>query len=597
LKTIKTPIGRLALYGVLSAAALMSAGCAVSSLHLAHRSAKATSPEEKSRAESYFVKARTYEMLGQKAEAIRCYGAAYALDPQSQTLRDILVEKYAASGQLTRALLLIKGNAKGGRLSDADNRLCAGIYLREGKIGAAAELLRDIRSKGPDDFYTLGFIEESQGNLEKAAEFFSAFLALRPESLPLWVKVGALYTSLKKFPAAESLYVRMESRFGQSPEVFNGIGSLKLARGDTAQAVSSFKTASLLDSTDTESMRNLAQIFMRQGAFEEAIPYYQKLYTINRHSDPYGRALAMLYYYTRHFDKAQAMFDSLLAENGNDYELHFFNGLALAARDSIGRARVEFSKTIDSRSDFADGWEQLCYLEMRAKRLDSSLAVAKRFTTAMPKSPESWRMEGYLYSVSKEYAKAIVSLEKSVELDSADAFSWFELGSALERNHDREKSVAAFRRVLRLKPGDPAAANYLGYMWAERGENLDSALMLIKTALVKDSLNGAYLDSYAWVFYKRGELDSAFVYIVKAMTRIDDDPSVFHHYGDILQKRGDVAGALAAYRKGLSLSASDNASEEEVKAIRETIQRLLKAEPNRGATPPVQIPSVKPVRP
>ena len=556
---------------------LACAGCAVPSMHLMRRAPKAQRAEDVMRAEQYFVKARTYEMLGQSDNALRCYAAAYALDPRSQTLRDLLVQKYVHAGQNTRALLLIKGGAGPGGLSDPDKRLCAGIYLRDGKLTAAVDILRAIPDKEAEDFYTLGFIDESQGNLAKAVQSYAGFLNKKPESIFMWTKVGGLYTTLKRYGAAESLYVDMERRFAQAPEVFNGIGLLKLARGDTALAVNSFKMAALLDSANTEGLRNLAQIYMRKGQWESAVPCYEKLYAADRRADPFGKSLALLYYSTRRYDKCHALAAKLLSETGDDAELHFYNGLSLAALDSAKSARGEFEKTVDIRADFTDAWEQLCYLELKEKRPDSALSVAQRFKKNMPRSPEAWRMEGYVCNVRKEYTRAAASLLKSLELDSADALTWFELGTSLERSDDRGKAALAFKRVLALKPGDAAAENYLGYMWAERGVNLDSAKLLIKTALSQDTLNGAYLDSYAWVVYKMGDIDTAFAYIVKAIGRINDDPIVYSHYGDILLKKGDSAGALAAYRKGLEKAGAETAEPGEISGLKNKIADIEKA--------------------
>ena len=567
---------RLLTWYFLALVALGCSGCAIPPMHLFHRAAKEAIAVDKLRAEQYFVKARDYEMLGQSASALRYYTEAYALDPQSRMLRDLLAEKFVQAGYSTRALLLIKGNRQAGGLTDADKRLCAGIYLREGKLSAAVETLMEIKDKQAEDYYTMGVIDESKGNYAKAVRSYAGFLKKKPESLQMWTKVGGLYTALKQFDAAESLYVDMERRFGQAPEVYNGIGGLKLARGDTTLAINSFKMASLIDSTNTEGLRAIAQIYLRKGQWEQAVPDYEKLYASDPSADTFGRSLALLYYYTRHYDKARAIISRLLSENNDDYELHFYNGLTLAAQDSGSLAKSEFEKTITLRNDLSDAWEQLCYLELKENHPDSAALITDQFKKNMPRSPEAWRMAGYVCNVRKEYARAIAQLKKSLDLDSTDALTWFELGTSLERAGDREQSVLAFKRVLKLKPGDPAASNYLGYMWAERGVKLDSARLLLATALSKDSLNGAYLDSYAWIFFKMGDIDSAFIYIGKAINRIKDDPIVFSHYGDILRKKGDDDGALAAYKKGLAVAASDNATNEEISELKSKIAELEK---------------------
>lgn len=534
------------------------------------------------RAENYFVKAREYEMLGLGAKALQGYEAAYALDPQSETLRDILIEKYVAASQYSRALILVKGDKRLEELTDDDKRACAGIYLRQGRIGTVTDLLERIADKRPEEYHTLGLVYESKGDLVKAARYYKEFLKKKPESPQVWLKTAGLYTSLKQFAAAESIFVEMEHRFGQTPEILNGIGLIKLAKGDTALAINSFKMATLVDSAFEEGYKNLARIFLQQANWEQAINYYEKLRAGAPDAGSYDRTLAFLYFYSKKYDKAWILLSALLADTGAAPDIHFYGGLALAALDSTVLARKEFESVLRLRGDSAEAWQQLCYLAIKERKNDLALSTADTFATSMPRLGNAWRMKGYVLNIRREYARAAASLQKAVALDSSDALAWFELGTSLERSGKKDDAARAFKRVLVLRPGDPPAANYLAYMWAEQGVKLDSARTLLSEALSKDSGNGAYLDSYAWIFYKMGSLDTANIYIVKALARINDDPVVHSHYGDILMKMGDFAGALAAYRKGLACAQSDKATAEEISDLKKKIsdmENVLKNSP------------------
>jgi Tfp pilus assembly protein PilF len=117
-------------------------------------------------------------------------------------------------------------------------------------------------------------------------------------------------------------------------------------------------------------------------------------------------------------------------------------------------------------------------------------------------------------------------------------------------------------------------------MWAEQGKNLDTAKVFLELALRQDPRNGAFLDSYAWVFYQMGRYDSAQVYVQKATELIFDDPVLFHHLGDILAKRNDLAGALAAYYRSLEF----NTDEQEL-VRRKIVELEILLQHERHATP------------
>jgi tetratricopeptide (TPR) repeat protein len=550
---------------------MLCAGCAVSNFPLVIPPKQNTKESAaKLRAEEYFIKGRYYDMLGQYKTAVQFYKTAYKLDPSSQTLRTLLVERCMYESQFTQAILLIKGDKKESALSVADRRLLAGVYLRTGQFMRASELLEGIDKKEKEDLFTLGLIYESLGNQQKALQKYSDYLEKNPSSIQMTMKIGALYVRLKRYDAAESLFVAAVRKVGQNAELFNAIGEVKLARGDTALAADFFKMAVMIDSTFQDGLRNMAQLFVQKGDYAKAVPYYERLYGIDTSGELYGKTLSLLYYYANKYQQAETIIRKMLSEDVEDCELHYYLGLCLASQDSLELAKMEFEKSLVLRSTYHDAWLQLCYLLLKQKDMDGALAASERFKKTMPAFGPAWRTVGYVRAIRKEYPEAVAVLKKAVLLDSTDSWTWFELGSSLERTHEAAQAAAAFLRVLSLKPDDAASSNYLGYMWADEGIKLDSAKVLIRQALDHDSSSGAYLDSYAWVFYRLGDADSALEYIKKAILLIKDDPIVYSHYGDILLKKGNDREALEAFKKSISIDPKSD----EADKVRQKIQML-----------------------
>jgi len=95
--------------------------------------------------------------------------------------------------------------------------------------------------------------------------------------------------------------------------------------------------------------------------------------------------------------------------------------------------------------------------------------------------------------------------------------------------------------------------NYLGYMWAEQGVNLDKAAALLTKAVAMEPANGAYLDSLGYTYFRQGKLDLAEKYLDDAAKILPRDATVHEHLGDVLAKRGDTTRALSLYRVALNL--------------------------------------------
>ena len=110
-----------------------------------------------------------------------------------------------------------------------------------------------------------------------------------------------------------------------------------------------------------------------------------------------------------------------------------------------------------------------------------------------------------------------------------------------------------FLALLKKDPEHAATLNYLGYMWAEAGKNLDQAHEMLVRAVGHEPTNGAYVDSLGWVYFRLGNLDLAEKYLTDATRLMPGDATVHEHLGDVLAKRGDMDRALRSYKTALSL--------------------------------------------
>jgi len=157
----------------------------------------------------------------------------------------------------------------------------------------------------------------------------------------------------------------------------------------------------------------------------------------------------------------------------------------------------------------------------------------------------------------EKFGRAAEAAASALETWKEDPDLLFRLGASLEREKRIPESVEAFERLLKAKPDHHAGLNYLGYMWADRNENLERALVLIQKAVELDPSNGAYLDSLGWVYFRLGKLDLAKTNLEKAIELAPEDSAVFDHLGDVYEKQGDLEKARALWKKALELKPDD----------------------------------------
>jgi tetratricopeptide (TPR) repeat protein len=116
------------------------------------------------------------------------------------------------------------------------------------------------------------------------------------------------------------------------------------------------------------------------------------------------------------------------------------------------------------------------------------------------------------------------------------------------------------KTVIKIEPKNTNALNYLGYTYAEMGENLDEAERLIKAALEEKPNDGYITDSLGWVYFKKGLFNEAVKYLEKAVSLLPEDPVILEHMGDAYFKISHKEKALQFYKRSLSKKKKDKES-------------------------------------
>ena len=106
--------------------------------------------------------------------------------------------------------------------------------------------------------------------------------------------------------------------------------------------------------------------------------------------------------------------------------------------------------------------------------------------------------------------------------------------------------------MLASDPEHASALNYLGYMLADQNMKLEEASAYIKRAVDLDPTNGAYLDSLGWAYFRLGKYELAEDNLLKASQKINTDPTVHDHLGDLYQKTGRLKLAATNWERALT---------------------------------------------
>jgi len=174
-----------------------------------------------------------------------------------------------------------------------------------------------------------------------------------------------------------------------------------------------------------------------------------------------------------------------------------------------------------------------------------------------PTEPVFPRLQGRALFDSGDRSGGISVLEAAVKQfpkDTATMFALADIYADAGRAQDAERLL---RQLLAAEPANANALNYLGYLLASRGEQLDEAIRLVRRALDAEPENGAYLDSLGWAHFRRGDLDDAEKYLEAAAAKLPKNSEIQDHLGDLHARKGRFAEAIAAWTRALNGDGSD----------------------------------------
>lgn len=144
-----------------------------------------------------------------------------------------------------------------------------------------------------------------------------------------------------------------------------------------------------------------------------------------------------------------------------DDDLKLYYALALEKRGEAAEAERFYAEILEGHPGYHDAALGLARIRMRAGRLDGVEKLIKNVLEKSPKNTDalfSWAM---LASEKNDNALAERTLEAAIAVnpDYTDIHRF--LGRLYSKDGNREGAIKAFENILRLEPGDAAAAKKL----------------------------------------------------------------------------------------------------------------------------------------
>jgi tetratricopeptide (TPR) repeat protein len=221
------------------------------------------------------------------------------------------------------------------------------------------------------------------------------------------------------------------------------------------------------------------------------------------------------------------------------------------------RAENVLSKSTELDNSIPENYVTLAAIQ----QLNNHQTAIKTLKTALRKFPANDNLlfaAGRIYCDQGDFSEALKLFEsashyasinntlKHPNLLSPEFYLYY--GKACERTGNITKAEKIFEEALSKYHNHHQILNYLAYMWAQSGTNLNKALQYSKRSLKLKPNNPAYLDTLAWIYFKQQKYQTALAVIKKANKIIPNNPEILRHMANIYNAAGNEKDAISCWK-------------------------------------------------
>lgn len=496
--------------------------------------------ERQAEAMARFVTGIFEEETSGPEQAMENFRRVLEVDPGFSKLAIDVAHDYLRRGDSTEAIGVLKDALKA-KPKDIELSLAlASIYLRHlRKPDLAARYAEKAASSAPNamgGYEALWEIALAQGNLTEANRALDRALKSKTQDPEFWLKLAELYatsTSADAF-ADEKLAQKL---------------TLCLTRASESEA------------QDPALLARIGDFYALNRQFESATAIYQRVAGIKPGLPNLNEKLAEMLIQLGRFDEAAPVLEAIIAKNPLDIRAYDSLANIYTERGEYQKAVAALEQSIIIDKSYSDRYRELAKLLLVAGQPDRACARLEEARKLFPQAPVFTHLYARALSLAKRHDEALkmfdrARLESSVtQPEVIDGSFFLDYGMAAESAGNPVKAAELFKKSIEVDPANAALAlNALGYMWADRNENLDEAETLIRRALEFDPNNGAYIDSLGWVLFRKGRFEDALAELLRASNVLEQpDAVVYDHIGDAYQALKRESEALLYWQKSLQL--------------------------------------------
>lgn len=472
------------------------------------------------------------------------------------------------------------------------------LYYKQRDIKNSISYISRAYQLNPDNKWysvTLASLYSQNSQFSEAIEIYEKLCKKDPTDRASSMELANLYLKVEKPSEALKIYDQIESQEGISEEISLRKHHIYLAEGKKKKAQDELEKLAAANEWDSRIQSVLAEFYLMNGMEEKALATYEKILTIepdnpyinisladfyrkqgdlkksvqalkkgfsNQYLDASTKMQILSTYYSQ-MGNYEGIEDDILEISGILVEQHPFDPQVIAFRAQMLAMKEQYPESLSlfrKVSELDPGkyevWENILRITALMEKYDSLIIVSNEVISLFPVQPMPYYFNAVGNIMLNKYDEAITSLNTGIKLvfnnNSLMAEFYSMIGDAYYKQQKNTEAFNAYENALRYNPENPLVLNNYAYYLSLANKDLDKALSMAVKANKLSPDNATYLDTYAWVLYKK-EMYIEALKIIEQVIKLEPDASgtELEHYGDILYKLGKTEEALNWWKKAI----------------------------------------------
>ena len=460
------------------------------------------SPEQRqANAHYYYLLAEDSKLSGDHNKAVKLYEMAYNLDPNSH-----LASKFVAAKGYLQPEEAFRDVQRMSLLYPKDPKiilLLGQFQLARGRAASSAKQFTRVLDldSGNIEAY-LGLIQANQllGKHKIAMTLVNEMLDKNPTYAGGWAMLAKMHLGNKEYKSSLKAAKRAYQLQSMNTEYMLLYAISLELNGDSESAVRIYESIFRSNPDNDQLIERMVGLYKQIGSLEEALSLLEEVSGRSKEINlPISLQIVFINWELKNYKRSAELLDELHGKYPSNLRVTYMTGLGAEKLEKYEKAEKIFSSINQSSEFYIHAQYRLVMLYRLQKNLNEAIQVSKKIIDENhERSIDFYLLLGNLYDEDNNLSKSVDILTEASEKYPERMDVLFLLGVKQEKYGKVDDCIETMKKLIKMDSSHAGAHNYLGYIYAERGEKLDEAEKLIKRALELRPNDGYYMDSLGW---------------------------------------------------------------------------------------------------